>query len=328
MEQVPELAATFLANAKVRFVPPTKTEAEALEKLLSRAWEDARAQWPTVVLPARLFVIHLAQRLPEASPTSAFAPLFAKLSLGELYLACACLQGLGPALEAFERNYLAKLPGKLRGLKQPDAMIDDVCQIARVKLLVATPESAPKIGEYTGRGALLNWVLVTAGRIAAKLRAAEKPAPEDDSEELFQVLPGQGIDPELDVIKRRHHAEFRQAVRETFSALSADERHLLRLYFAERLSTTELGALFRVNQSTVSRWLKSARQTVYDETRRRLQARLGLSARDFQSFLAGMDSQLDVSLSQIFGEQDSRARPSAPEGGTAVRLPSDTPKRD
>ncbi|HYI02244.1 hypothetical protein [Hyalangium sp.] len=66
--------------------------------------------------------------------------------------------------------------------------------------------------------------------------------------------------------------------------------------------TSELGELFRVNQSTVSRWLKSARQTVYEETKRRLQARLGLSAREFQSFLAVLDSQLDLSMSQIFGE--------------------------
>jgi RNA polymerase sigma-70 factor len=317
MEQVPELAATFLANAKVRFVPPTKTEAEALEKLLSRAWEDARAQWPAVVLPARLFVIYLARRLPEASPTSAFAPLFAKLSLGELYLACGCLQGLGPALEAFERNYLARLPAKLRGLKQHDAMIDDVCQLTGVKLLVATPESAPKIGEYTGRGALLSWVIVTAGRIAAKLRAAEKPAPDDDSEELFQMLPGQGMDPELDVIKRRHHAEFRQAVREASATLSAEDRHLLRLHFADQLSTYELAPLFRVDQSTVSRWLKKARQRVYEETQRRLQAKLGLSPLAFQSYLNFVDSQLDLSISQLLGEKGMVPRP------TPVPLPTE-----
>jgi RNA polymerase sigma-70 factor len=301
MQQVPELVATFLAHAKVRFVSPT--EAVALDALLVRAWEDSRAQWPTVELPARLFVIHLAERLPESGPNTPLASLLASLSLAELYLACACLQGIASAQEAFERNYLARLPGKLRSLKQPDAMIDDVCQIARVKLLVATPGSAPKLGEYKGRGALLSWVLVTAGRIATKLRAAEKPAPDDDSEELFKMLPGQGIDPELDVMKRRHHAEFRQAVLEASSMPSADERHLLRLHFADQLSTHELASLFRVNQSTVSRWLKSARQRVYEETRRRLQARLGLSTLGFKSFLAFVDSQLDLSISQLLGEK-------------------------
>ncbi|MCY1034257.1 sigma-70 family RNA polymerase sigma factor [Corallococcus sp. BB11-1] len=303
MKQVSQCVATFLKHTPVRFAPLTDEEAAALDSLLIRAWEDACAQWPTVKLSLGQFVIHVAERLPKVSPDSPIAPLLTKLSLAELYLTCGCLQGLASAHEAFEKSYLAKLPGKLRGLRQPDAMIDDVCQITRVKLLVATPESAPRIGEYTGRGALLSWVLVTAGRIANKLRAAEKPASEDSAEEVLKMLPGQGIDPELDVMKRRHHAEFRQAVHEAASTLSADERHLLRLHFADQLSTYELASLFRVNQSTVSRWLKSARQRVYEETRQRLQERLGLSTLGFKSFLAFIDSQLDMNISQILEEK-------------------------
>jgi RNA polymerase sigma-70 factor len=303
MEQGSELVATFLSHTQVRFVPPTEAEAAALDSLLVRAWEEARTHWPTVALALQPFVVHVAERLPRASPDSPLAPLVASLSLMELYLTCACLRGMASAHEAFERNYLARLPAKLRGLKQPAAMIDDICQIARVKLLVATPESAPKLGEYTGRGALMSWVLVTAGRIANKLRAAEKPAPDGDSDELFKVLPGQGIDPELDVMKRRHHADFRQAVLEAAATLSPDERHLMRLHFADRLSMYELATLFRVNQSTISRWLKSARQQVYEQTRRRLQERLGLSTPGFKSFLAFVDSQLDLSIRQLLEER-------------------------
>lgn len=304
MEQVSELVATFLAHTQTRFAPLTAAEAAALEVLLVRAWEEARAQWPTVALPATRFVSHVARQLPRVNHDSPIAPLLASLSLAELYLTCACLEAMPSAHEAFERNYLARLPGKLRSLKQPDAMIDDVCQITRVKLLVATPESAPKIGDYTGRGALLSWVLVTAGRIANKLRATEKPAPEDSSEDLIKAMPGHGIDPEVDVMRRRHHADFREAVREAAATLSADERHLLRLHFSDQLSTYELASLFRVNQSTISRWLKSARQRVYEETRRRLQERLGLSTPGFKSFLAFIGSQLDLNISQILEKKE------------------------
>jgi RNA polymerase sigma-70 factor len=308
MEQVPGLAATFLAHAKVRFVPPVETA--ALERLLVHAWETSRAQWPTVALPAGPFVIHLAERLPEAGPDSPLEPLLAQLSLAELYLACACVRGIASAIELFERNYLAKLPGLLRGPKQPEAMLDDVCQLARVKILVPTPEGGPKLAEYTGRGALLSWVRVTAVRIAIKLQALEKPAPDQDSDTVFAALPAPGVDTELDLIKRRHHTDFRLAMREAFSALAADERHLLRLYFVDQLSSYELAALFRVNQSTVSRWLKNTRQRVYEETQRRLQARLGLSPRDFKSFLAILDSQLELSISQLLGEEDRVPRAS------------------
>ncbi|WP_343213426.1 sigma-70 family RNA polymerase sigma factor [Archangium violaceum] len=304
---MPGLAATFLAHAKVRFIPP---EASAeLDGLLLRAWETARERWPAVELPAEAFVTHLAERLPEASPDSPIEPLLAQLSLAELYLACACLRGAPAAIELFDRNYLAKLPGLLRGPKQPEAMIDDICQLARVKLLVPTPEGAPKIAEYTGRGALLSWVRVITVRIAIKLQAAQKPAPDQDSDPELEQIPTPGGDAELELIKRRYQTDFRQAVREAFSELSADDRHLLRLYFVDQLSMYELASLFRVNQSTVSRWLKSARQEVYEETRRRLQERLGLSTRDFKSFLAVLDSQLELNISQLLGVRDGVPRP-------------------
>jgi hypothetical protein len=39
-----------------------------------------------------------------------------------------------------------------------------------------------------------------------------------------------------------------------------------------------------------------------------LQTRLGLSQRDFQSFLALLDSQLELSISQLLGTADSLPR--------------------
>jgi RNA polymerase sigma-70 factor, ECF subfamily len=302
MSQVHALAATFLAHTKTRFVTPSQEDLAALDALLLRTWEEAHARWPSVMLPPERFAAHVAGCLPASSATAPLAPLVSALSLPDLYLACACLQDVPAAHEAFERNFLARLPERLRSLKLPDAVIDEVRQRVGMKLLVASAGHAPGIGDYTGRGALMSWVVVIAGRIANKLRAQEKPAPDDDAEALFRALPGQGLDPELDVMKRRHHDAFRQAVREAASTLSDEDRHLLRLHFADRLSTYEMAPLFRVNQSTVSRWLKRVQQHVYAETRRRLQDRLGLSTEDFQSFIAFVDSQLDLTLSQLLGE--------------------------
>ncbi|HEX8437175.1 sigma-70 family RNA polymerase sigma factor [Archangium sp.] len=305
MTQASELVATFLAHARGRIEAPA--EAAALEGLLHRVWEEVHAQWPGVELPVERFMRHLAERLPEAGSEGQLASRLERLSLSELYLACACVQGIAAATEAFDKHYLAKLPGLLGYLRQPAAILDEVCQLTRVKLLVHTPERAPRLNDYTGQGALLSWVRIAAVRIALRVSASDKPASDEGVVEVLESLPAPG-DVELDLIRRRHHAEFRQAVREAFTALSVDERHLLRLHAVDQLSTTELGALFRVNQSTVSRWLKSARQTVFNETRRRLQERLGLSARDFQSFLGALDSQLELGISQVFGEEDARAR--------------------
>jgi RNA polymerase sigma-70 factor len=305
MAQSSDLVATLLAHSRGRIEAPP--EVAALEELLRRVCEAVRTHWPEVDLPAERFVRHLAERLPESGSAEQIAPQIEQLSLPELYLACACVQGIAAATTAFDRHYLSRLPGLLGYLRQPAAMIDEVCQLTRVKLLVHTPEGAPRLNDYKGRGSLLSWVRITAARIALRVCALDKPAPDDGVVEVLESLPAPG-DVELDFIRRRHHAEFRQAVREALSALSMDERHLLRLHVVDQLSTSELGTLFRVNQSTASRWLKSARQTVFNETRRRLQMRLGLSARDFQSFLAALDSQLELGISQLFSEEDAQAR--------------------
>lgn len=303
IEQSSGLATTFLVHAKPHLV--SRMDTSTVEHLLLRAWESARAQWPTVALPAELFVAYLAKRLPEPTSQEALEPLLAQLSLAELYLTCACVRGIPSSIELFERHYLARLPGLLRGPKQPEAMLDDVCQLTRMKLLVSTSEEGPKLAEYTGRGALMSWVRVTAVRIAIKQQAREKPAPEEEAESVLSALSAPGVDAELDLIKRRHREALRRAAREAFSVLSDHERHLFRLHFVDQLSMYELASLFRVNQSTISRWLKNARQGIYEETRRLLQARLGLSSRDFESFLSVLDSQFDLGISQLLREEDS-----------------------
>lgn len=307
MEKVQGLASTFRSHARVRFVPPE--EGAALEGMLARAWEGAREQWPTVALPAEPFVKHLAERLPEAAAHGPLAPLLAELSLAELYLACACLQGLPSAIQAFEEHYLARLPGLLRNPQQPDSTIEDACQVVRMKLLVATPESGPKLAEYAGRGSLLSWVRVTAVRTALRLRSDEKPALPEDPDPLLMELRAPGHHPEGALLQQRYQADFRHATREAFATLSADERHLLRLYFVDQLAMHEMAALFRVHEATISRRLKDVRQRVYKETQRHLQARLGLAPRDFSSFLRVLDSQVDLSLSQLMGEEDAVPRP-------------------
>lgn len=307
IEQRSGLAATFLVHAKLHVF--SATEGSTVEQQLQHAWEEARARWPTVALPAEQFVVYLAERLPEPHSREPLEALLQQLSLAELYLACACVRGQPGAITLFEQHYLARLPGLLRRPRQSESLLDDVCQLTRVKLLVPTPEGAPKLTEYTGRGSLLSWVRVTALRISTKLQAGEKPAPEEEAETLLESMPAPGVDAELDLIRRRHQADFRQAAHEAFGVLSEHERHLLRLHFVDQLSMYEMASLFRVNQSTVSRWLKGARQRIYEETRERLQARLGLSSREFQSFLAVLDSQFHLGLSQLLREESGGPRP-------------------
>lgn len=274
------------------------------EGQLRWAWDVGRASWPRVSLPADLFVRHLAQLLLNSSEGRERAPRIDQLALGDLYLACACVHDLPGSIERLESHYLAKLPTLLGGLRQPAMVLDDVCQSVRILLLVGTGEAGPRLAEYTGRGALLSWIRVVAARMALKQGVSRRESSEENVLAALEALPAGGADVELELIKRRYRHEFRQAVRESFAALSSEQRHQLRLHFIEGVSTTAMSVLFSVNQSTISRWLKSARQAVFEDTKHRLRERLGLSSNEFTSLLTAIESQFDLSLSQVLEEED------------------------
>jgi RNA polymerase sigma-70 factor len=274
------------------------------EDLLHRAWETARQPWPQLAVPADVFVRHLTRLLPESSEERLLGPLIEQLVLADLYLACACVNHIPESIETLERHCLAKLPGRLGSLKLPTSTLDDVCQSVRIHLLLGTAQAGPRLAEYTGRGTLLSWIQVIATRMALRQGASARETPDENVAAAIEAMPAPGLDADLDLIKRRYHREFQQAVREAFATLPGEQRQLLRLHFIDGLSTTAMAPLFGVNQSTISRKLKSARQVIYEETKLRLQACLGLSSREFTSLMEVIESQLDLSLSQFLKAGD------------------------
>jgi RNA polymerase sigma-70 factor len=279
-----------------------------MEDVLHRAWESGRGPWPHLNLRADVFVRYLTQRLPEKSVDVPLEQVLDRLILTDLYLACACVHKVPGAIEALERHYLEKLPASLGFLKLSAATLDEVCQMVRIHLLVGMAGSGPQLGEYKGMGTLPSWMRVIAARMAYKQGAPARETPTENVLAVIESLPVPGSDVELELIKRRYRPQFRQAVREAFATLSSEQRQLLWFHFIDRMPTTKMGPLVGVDQSTVSRKIKSARHTVYEETKRLLQERLGLSSHEFKSLLkvidSQLDSQLDLRLSEDLKEEE------------------------
>ncbi|MCP3164495.1 RNA polymerase subunit sigma-70 [Myxococcus qinghaiensis] len=273
---------------------------DRLEHLLLRCWRAGCEQWPDIPLGVDSFVSHLAMHFPRRVPGEDLEQLLSQFVPGDLFLACACAEGLPTALAAFERHHMAGLPSALAHMRLSPTVVDEIRQRVRERLLVRT-DSAPRIAEYSGRGTLTNWVRVISLRTALSLLRkthAEGPM----SEALLELLPAPNSDPEVEAIRRRYHEAFRQALEDAFATLPGEHRYLLRLHFVDHLSTTKMGTLFNVNQSTVSRWLQSAQRAVHDETRRLLKERLDLSSQEFTSVLRTVESQINLSLTRILNE--------------------------
>lgn len=270
----------------------------AVEEALAALLRTGRETWPTLDLAPHAFIVHLAERAPASEGTIALTGLRA-LHVRDLYLACACQLRVPGALELFESQILGEIASYLGRSEPSRPAIDEVCQQLRERLFVAGAEGVPKIAKYDGRGSLKSWLRVVAMRTAmTRRRSAKRDRTQPLDDAALAALPGSGS-PELAILKQQHEADIKLALTEALAMLPADRVNVLRLHLIDGLTLEKIGSLYRVNRSSVKRWLDDARARLLSELRRRLQTRLRLSREEFDSLIATLRSQLDLSLSRI-----------------------------
>lgn len=214
-------------------------------------------------------------------------------------LAAACLAGEPAALRRFDAEVLGPAVDSVRGIDPAPAFVDEIRQRVRAHLLVG--EGRPRLADYAGRGPLAGWVAVAAVRTALMVRrstARRREVGDDDwAGALALVATG---NPELELQKREHAAAFTTALREAAAALEPRLRAVLAMHFTEDLSIDQIGAVYAVHRATAARWVQRARDELIAKTRAILAARLGLTSSEIARVGALVQSQVDVSLSQLF----------------------------
>jgi RNA polymerase sigma-70 factor (ECF subfamily) len=289
------LSAVLLAHA-----PPERREAlralPGLEALLEEHLAKGRAAWPSVTLAPEHFLRHLARHLPDED---APADTLRQLRAADLYLACACAAGEPQALELFERHVLQKVAARL-GVPA-GVSVDEVLQVTRQRLLLGVAGSAPKVAEFSGRGALSGWVRIVASRIA------REPLGQDGRQELFSEPP-QALerllsrdDPERDFLQAHSRQVLSESLQAALAALSERERALLRLHHLHGLTMDRLAAMYGEPRSSVARHVAQARERLLKLTRRELASRLKLDRQELESLLGHVQSRLDLSLHRLMG---------------------------
>jgi RNA polymerase sigma-70 factor (ECF subfamily) len=246
--------------------------------------------------PAEELLPAVAAALP-AVPVARFADQLAeRLRAGadphhaaDLVLAAACLAGHPAALAILERDHLAAAAAALTRRRLPPADVDEVLQQLREKLLLG---ERPRLLDYAGRGPLRSFLRVAALRTAHNLRRAAGPLAPPLAAEL--IAPD---DAELAALELRHAAEIKRALQAGLLTLGMRERTVFRLHLLDGLSLEEIGRLYGVNKSSVSRWLGAARAHLLDTARRELAARLDPG--DLASLVRAFSENLDLSLTRL-----------------------------
>lgn len=258
--------------------------ARAFPELFQRGIHAATRAWPDLRVDEHVFAAYLAERFPEASRLE---EALSRGWIGDLYLCCACMQGLPAAFIAME-SHVDAVTAALRA--RPHTLpADELKQRLRERLFIGTP---PKIAHYSGRGDFRHWLKVVAARVRIDCERARAPGRPD--RDLLRQL-GTVIDsPELLHFKRLYREPFEKALADAMQSLP--ERHLLylRQYYFDGLNLEQLAGLHHVDPSTVSRTLAKAASLVRRHMRRALTARLQISPATLESILRLLSNQISL----------------------------------
>lgn len=247
----------------------------------------------------------MAQRWSRVALDDVFAHVRTAIAGGasashatDLALAFGVGAGDPVATRRFDEHVADDLAAAVRAIDNDAAFVDEVCQRTRVRLVVGDGETAPRIASYRGTGPLRAWVAIAARRIAlnAKRDARTGPATTDD---VLADLVDREPDPELRHLRALYRAEFREALSTAIAALPDRTRAVLRLRFVEGLELAQIGRLYRVHESTASRWVSSALEQIAETTRAQLIARLAISADTADSVSRMVQSGLDLSVARL-----------------------------
>lgn len=211
----------------------------------------------------------------------------------ELALCARCAAGDADALRAFEQAYFPEIDRALRVLDRDGDLTDEIKQRLRHKLFVATPDAAPGITQFQGRGPLGRWVQVVATREALMHLRSTRRAHARERIELASH------DYELQVLRREYRPAFERAFADALASLTPKDRNLLYYHLVGRLSIDRIGAIYRVHRVTAFRWVREAREALATRTRTLLADRLELAADELDSLLRLVQSRASVSVERI-----------------------------
>ena len=266
------------------------TSDETLAELCTRG----RAAFPSLDVSPQSFVRHLASLVTREGAET--APLEDRF-IGDLYLACACLQRVAGAAEAFDAHCTPAIRAAVGRLAPSDAGRDEIVQKARDALLVGSAEVLPKLALYLGTGPLPRWVATTGQRLALLELRADRA--EGRARSALAKEPATPADPELAYLKRQYKSEFEATLGRLVAGLDDRERVFLRLHLIEGLSAEKIGRIYGMSRATAQRRIEDVREKIADGVRQSLRERLALSVSGVGSVADLVASQVDVSLSRI-----------------------------
>lgn len=251
-----------------------------------------------LALPVETFATFLAARVETAADVEA-------LAIGDLFLACACVEGVPGAAETFVA-YTSEEVRRVaaRFARRGTLAVDDLVQVVMTRLLVSDEDRPARLTLYRGRGSLVSFVKVTAARLAINAVGDRSSEREEPEEQLFAALVSPGPSPEANVVGEDVRAHVRAAFVAAVATLEPRERNVLHYSLCDGLSIDVIARMYRVHRATAARWIESARDDLVKRTRAELRRLLSVPDHDVDTILRGGLSRFELSVARILRPED------------------------
>jgi len=265
--------------------------APELEQVLVRA---RNAPWAPELSDEEVLAC-VAEKVPEQGDLLAS---LRRLHVEDLMLARACARGDAVALAEVDKEHFTVIDAALSRIPDAAAQLSEIKQQLRKQLFVSEGDRPPKIAQYSGRGELRSWLRVVAIRSALNLLQRHGREVELKDEVLHQFA-SPGGNQELDYLKRRYRADFKQCFEGALASLTPRDRNILSYHYLERLNIDQIGEIYKVHRTTTARWLARIRGDLLDRTRRSLMEKLRIEKTEFESIMRLIESHLEASIEKV-----------------------------
>jgi RNA polymerase sigma-70 factor len=268
---------------------------------LRRAFDTARASWPTLSVSFEEFCGHLDRLGPQRElPTQ----------LSAFYLCLACSLGREGACRLLELHHFPALRAFLTRFDSRSDVIDELFQQLRYRLFVGP---APRIRTYRGAGSLDGWLRKIAVTLAVDfLRshsgAARRLARFAQDATYFEHSHGASPIPQDEHVYRARHAkELARALRHSLRQLSPEQHQLLHHHYVSNLTIDQLSTLYGCDRSTAARRILRSVRTVQRTLREELSRMVpkGIDLEGWAPVLCRAETQ-EWLTSKVCSAQDGR----------------------
>jgi RNA polymerase sigma-70 factor, ECF subfamily len=250
-----------------------------------------REAHPSLRVGVEAFRQYLARCLDDAP---ADAP--EKLAAPDLYLACACIERARGAAARFEALFAKVIRRAVSRVVAARDDRDEAEQRVRQHLLVGTGGAGPALAKYPGHVPLAKWISVVAIRLAISLRRSESAERRLREKAGAEAL---GVSPEHMFMKAEIRRVFEPAVEEALGRLADRDRLILRLFLVGGMTLHAIGNSLGISHQAISKRLAKTRETLLEDIRQTVAAKLDLPKDELSSVLRFVASQLDVNISRV-----------------------------